>query len=107
MPKHGTKLKSTKDMASLNSTRLMSILLGWILSKDSHTDIFCTIFTVLLTLGNQQRNANKQQMMKTAICYKVREEIGTSLVCLVFPQGLCVLWPFVEMLSCSCFLKIL
>lgn len=53
MPKHGRKLKSTKDMASLNSSRLISILLGWMLPKDSHTVIFSTMLTVLSNTGKQ------------------------------------------------------
>lgn len=46
-------------------------------------------------------------MMKTVICYKAWVETDVFLVPLIFPQGLCILWPLVKMLICSCFLKIL
>lgn len=74
--------------------------------KISQLIIFCIMLTVLFNTG-KQCNANTKQMMKTSICYKERVEIDTSLVFLIFLQGLCIHWPFVEMLTCSYFLKIL
>lgn len=38
----------------MNNPRLMSVLLEWILSKDSHTVIFCTTFTVLSNTEKQK-----------------------------------------------------